>query len=60
MNPPPGILPSLGSKNERDEYMKREKEERKQLEERIARGEIEEEVGPACGSVQSDHNLDPR
>ena len=30
------------------------------MEERTARGEIDEKNGPACGSVRSDYNLDPR
>jgi hypothetical protein len=59
LNPPPGILPSLGSEHECEEERRRIHEEKKQLEERITRGEIDEEAGPACGSVQSDYNLDP-
>lgn len=55
LQPLPGILLSLGSKNEREE---RKKEERIRSEERTARGEIYE--GAVCGSVQSDYDLRPR
>ena len=58
MNPPPGLLPSAGTKNEREEEKRRMREERKELEEKIARGEVTE--GPACGLVISNFNLDPR
>jgi hypothetical protein len=48
----------MGTKNERLEKMRKDREERAQLEEKIARGEIgEDALGPACGSVQSDHDL---
>ena len=55
LQPLPGVLPSLGSKTEREE---KRMGERMQLEERIARGEMGEEV--ACGSVQSNYDLQPR
>jgi hypothetical protein len=50
----------LGSKNEREEETKRLDEERKQLEKKVALGEIGVEDGPVCGSVQSDYDLDLR
>jgi len=55
LQPLPGILPSLGSKNEREA---RKTEERIQLEKKTARGEMYE--GAVCGSVQSDYDLRPR
>jgi hypothetical protein len=55
LRPLPGVLPCLGSENERE---KRKEDERIQLEERSARGEMCE--GPVCGSVQSDYDLRPR
>jgi hypothetical protein len=59
-HPPPGIIPSLGTKNERDEEMRKWREERAQLEQRIPRGEIgKDSLGPAWDSVQSDFDLRP-
>jgi hypothetical protein len=55
LKPLPGILPSLGSENEREG---RKKEEKLRLEERTSRGEMCE--GAVCGSVQSDFDLRPR
>jgi hypothetical protein len=41
--------------------VEKSREERKRLEEKIARGEVDEgDLGPACGIVVSDYNLDPR
>ncbi len=61
LNPPPGVLPFPGTKNERMAAVEKSREERKRLEEKIARGEVDEgDLGPACGIVVSDYNLDPR
>lgn len=54
LQPLPGILPSLGSKNEREE---RKKKEKIRSEERTARGEMCEAA--VCGSVQSNYDLRP-
>ena len=59
--PPLGVLPDIGSKDQREEERRRFHEEERLLKEKIAKGEVsEEEVGPACGSVQSDFDLSPR
>jgi hypothetical protein len=50
----------MGSKNERDERMRRYREKRDLLERRIARGECSAEEPVACGSVKSDYDLRPR
>jgi hypothetical protein len=48
----------MGTKNERLEEMRKWREERVQLEQKVERGEISKEaLGPACGSVQSDYDL---
>jgi hypothetical protein len=59
-NPPPGIVPPMGSKNERDESMREYREKRDQLEQKIARGEISPEEPVACNSIKSDYDLRPR
>jgi hypothetical protein len=59
-NPPPGILAPMRSKNERDEEMRKYREEKEQLEQRIARGEISPEEPVACTSIKSDYDLRPR
>ncbi|KAJ4362885.1 hypothetical protein N0V83_010002 [Neocucurbitaria cava] len=58
LQPGPGVLPSMGSKHEREEEKRQLQEERRILEEKISRGEMS--YGPACGSVQSDYDLRPR
>ncbi|KAF1846459.1 uncharacterized protein K460DRAFT_377655 [Cucurbitaria berberidis CBS 394.84] len=61
MNPPQGIIPPMGTKNERLEEMRKWNEERAQLEEKVARREISKDaLGPACDSVKSDYDLRPR
>ena len=63
LNPPPGVLPFPGTLNERMAAVKQNQLERKEFEEKIARGEIERPApGKHCGSwdVISDYNLDPR
>ncbi|KAJ4369924.1 hypothetical protein N0V83_005688 [Neocucurbitaria cava] len=61
LQPPPGVVLSRGSQNERDEEKRRWAEERKLLEEKIERGEVSaEDAGPACGGVQSNYDLRPR
>jgi hypothetical protein len=58
LKPLPGVLPDMGTKNEREEAIKRDKEERMILDEKIKNGEIkEEDYGPACGLVRSNYNL---
>jgi hypothetical protein len=58
-NPPPGIVPPMGSKNERDERMRRYREKRDGLERRIARGECSAGEPVACNSIKSDYDLRP-
>lgn len=50
----------MRTKNERDEDMRKYHEEKMQLEQRIARGEISLEEPLACDSIQSDYDLRPR
>jgi hypothetical protein len=50
----------MRSKNERDEDMRKYREEKEQLEQRIARGEISPEEPVACSSIKSDYDLRPR
>jgi hypothetical protein len=51
----------MGSKNEREEEMRKWCEERDRLELEIARGEVDQEVlGLACNSIQNDYNLRSR
>jgi hypothetical protein len=59
-HPHPGILPDMRSKNERDEEMRKYREEKKEKEEKVARGEIDKEEPVACDLVQSDYDLRPR
>ncbi|KAI4925907.1 uncharacterized protein J4E92_006643 [Alternaria infectoria] len=60
-NPLPGVLPSPSTKNERMAERDRFNEERRILEEKIAKGEVEaEDPGPACGAVRSNYDLSPR
>ena len=58
--PPPGIIPPMGSKNERDDNMRKYREEKKQLEQKIAQGEISPKKPVACNSTKSDYDLSPR
>ncbi|KAF1828858.1 hypothetical protein BDW02DRAFT_613931 [Decorospora gaudefroyi] len=61
IHPPPGIIPPMGTKNERLEEMRKSREERMQLEQKVERGEISKKaLGPACNGVQSDYDLRPR
>ena len=50
----------MGSKNERDENMRKYHEEKEQLEQKIARGEISPKEPVACNSIKSDYDLRPR
>ncbi|KAH7401451.1 hypothetical protein BKA66DRAFT_103847 [Pyrenochaeta sp. MPI-SDFR-AT-0127] len=60
-HPPQGIIPCMGTKNERLEELRKWREERVQLEQKVACGEISKDsLGPAYGSVQSDYDLRPR
>jgi hypothetical protein len=49
----------MGSKNERDERMRRYREKRDGLERRIARGECSAGEPVACNSIKSDYDLRP-
>lgn len=60
MNPPAGLIGTFGSKNERDESMKKNREEKAELERKIASGEVEQEPAIACMAIQSDYDLSPR
>ena len=60
MNPPAGLIPTFGTKNERDENMRKHREERAELERKIASGELEQEPAIACMAVQSNYDLSPR
>ncbi|EAT78043.1 hypothetical protein HBH56_203050 [Parastagonospora nodorum] len=60
LRPPPGIIPPRGSKNERDENMRKYREEKEQLEQKITRGEISPNEPVACNSIKSDYDLRPR
>lgn len=60
-NPLPGVLPPPSTKNERIAERDRFNEERRTLEEKIAKGEVKaEDSGPACGAVRSNYDLSPR
>ena len=48
------------SNNERDENMRKYREEKEQLQQKIARGEISPEDPVACASIKSDYDLRPR
>jgi len=50
----------MRSKNERDEDMRKYREEREHLEQKIGRGEINPEESVACNSIKSDYDLRPR
>jgi hypothetical protein len=50
----------MRSKNERDEDMRKYREDKEQLEQKIARGEATPEEPIACASIKSDYNLRPR
>jgi hypothetical protein len=50
----------MGSKNERDDNMRKYREEKEQLEQKIARGEISPKELVACNSIKSDYDLSPR
>jgi hypothetical protein len=50
----------MKSQNERDEVMRKYREEKELQEQRIARGEIDPEEPEACNSIQSDYDLRPR
>ena len=60
MNPPAGLIPTFGTKNERDESMKKDREERAELKRKIASGEVEQEPAIACMAIQSNYDLGPR
>jgi len=60
MNPPAGLIPPFGTKNERDESMKKHREERAELERKVASGEVEQEPAIACMAIQSNYDLSPR
>jgi hypothetical protein len=65
MNPPADVVGSFGTKNERDEAIRRQNkkilEERAELGRKIASGELGEDArGPSCMAIQSDHDLRPR
>ncbi|KAH7078124.1 hypothetical protein BKA63DRAFT_532504 [Paraphoma chrysanthemicola] len=60
LNPPPGIIHPMRSQNERDEDMRKYREERAQLELKIARGEISPEEPVSCTSIKSNYDLRPR
>jgi hypothetical protein len=64
MNPPADVVGSFGTKNERDEAIRRQNkkilEERAELGRKIASGELGEDAqGPSCMAIQSDHDLRP-
>jgi hypothetical protein len=50
----------MRSKNERDEDMRKYREEKEQLEQKIACGEISPEEPVACASIKSEYDLRPR
>jgi hypothetical protein len=50
----------MRSKNERDEDIRKYREEKMQLEEKVARGDITQEEPVACDMIQSDYDLRPR
>ncbi|KAI4642674.1 uncharacterized protein J4E78_010147 [Alternaria triticimaculans] len=60
LNPPVGLIPTFGTKNERDEEMRKHREERAELERKIASGEVEREPAIACMAIQSNYDLSPR
>ncbi|KAH9875221.1 hypothetical protein J1614_004712, partial [Plenodomus biglobosus] len=59
-NPPPGIIEPRRSQNERDESTRKYREEREQLEQKIARGEISPQEPVACNGIKSNYDLRPR
>jgi hypothetical protein len=50
----------MQSQNERDEDMRKYREDKEQLEQRISRGEISAAEPVACNSIKSDYDLSPR
>jgi len=63
LHPPPGVIPSRGSKNDRDKERVVWEKRNEELKQKIERGEVSaEEAGPACGSggVSSNFDLRPR
>jgi hypothetical protein len=54
MHPPPGVIESRGSKNERTEEIKR-------YNDKVRQGKGSSEgSGPACGGIPSNFDLRPR